>query len=390
MKKMLFWGDSPTVTTGFGNVSKNILSSLTDYFVTVLGINDRGGWKDPKIYPYPIYPTHYFPQDDEYGAIRLIRTFQGKDPEITMSVPDTFFVNIDFFVFQTIKINNVPLLDLLAQVIPKETKKIIYTPIDCDVIHDDWKSSLEFFDTIIVPTYYGRRVLRSYGIKSEVIYYPLDTENFHKKSLDDKPKNKFVIGYVGRNQWRKDLARLIHIFAKFKETHEDAYLYIHTQPQDRNQQGWDLFRLADQYGMRHGVDYYFPTDIDDNKGKERTKMIDVYNYFDVFLSTSTGEGYGLPYAEASLCEVPLLIPDNSVSQDFKDVASIYTSTDTHSFGWIDGNRIRPLGDVDSALEHLEKIYQNRKEYATKAQKAREHFLQFNNAYFRKKIVNHLQ
>ena len=42
--RVLYWGDSPTVSTGFGVVSKNLLSRFVKngYEVIVLGINHMG------------------------------------------------------------------------------------------------------------------------------------------------------------------------------------------------------------------------------------------------------------------------------------------------------------------------------------------------------------
>ena len=386
MKKLFCYGASPTVVTGLGTVSKNLLSSLSsDFEITVLGINDRGGWKDPKLYPYKIYPAIYYPFDDKWGVIRLLRYFQGKDPEIKFEEPDIFFVNNDFFLFHTIHTEEVSFYDLITKVIPPKTKKVLYTPVDSDEIYLEWLPVFGFFDEVVVPSYFGRSVLKKYLKKEvKVIYYPLDTKNYFPQENNDKPKDKFIIGYVGRNQYRKDLFRLIYIFSLFKQNHKDAFLYIHTQPKDRNNQGWDLFALANHLNLKEGRDFYFP-DVDDNKGVSVDMMRKTYNYFDVFLSCSTCEGFGLPYAEASLCEVPVLIPDNTTAYDFKQYLTVYKSGPVHSFGFIDGNRIRRLADIDDALLKLEDVYNNKEKYKQKAKKAREFFLQFSSSNIGKKF-----
>lgn len=130
------------------------------------------------------------------------------------------------------------------------------------------------------------------------------------------------------------------------------------------------------YGYYYGKDYYVPIDLDVNKGQERKKMVDVYNYFDVFLSTSTREGFGMPYAESLLCEVPIIIPDNSVALDFKPYAYIYKADRPYSFGWIDNNRIRNLANVFDTVEKLEYVYKNKEEAKKKAKKGREFFLNY--------------
>jgi hypothetical protein len=56
--KILAYGDSPVIPSGFGTVMKNIfyyLGKSGRYDIDIFGINDRGNWKDPKIYPYHVY-----------------------------------------------------------------------------------------------------------------------------------------------------------------------------------------------------------------------------------------------------------------------------------------------------------------------------------------------
>lgn len=374
--KILFWGDSPTAATGLGNVSKNLLNYLYSkgHEITVIGVNDRGGWKDPKLYPYKIYPAIYNNYLDIWGALRLINVFEGKDPEIKEEF-DVFLTNLDFFLFKELKIDGKPLLHYLLP-FKNKIKKIIYTPIDNDIIFGRWREIFFFFDKIYVPSFYSQRVLKDYNIKSEVVYYPLDKENFYPEIPKDKPKDKFIIGYVGRNQWRKDLFSLIYIFHLFKQRHPEAFLYLHTKPDDKEQEGWNILEILKHYIYFYGKDYYVPLDLNVVKGIERENMRKVYNYFDVFLSTSTGEGFGLPYAEALLCEVPVIIPNNSVAIDFKEFAYVYKVTRPHSFGWTDYNRIRYLADIEEAVEKLEYVYNHREEAKKRAKKGREFFMNY--------------
>lgn len=376
--RILYWGDSPTVATGLGNVSKNLLSHLSrNHEITVIGVNDRGGYKDPKEYPYKIYPAIYDNYYDVWGALRLINVFKKQDKEIKEESFDVFITNLDFFLFSELKVDGITLLEHLKIVMPKDIKKIIYTPIDNEIIYKKWLEVFKFFDRIYVPSYYTRNVLKKYGFNNvKVIYYPLDTQNFYPKQMPDKPKDKFVIGYVGRNQWRKDLFSLIKIFSEFKRRHKEAYLYIHTNPTDKEQQGWNLLDILKHYDLYLYQDYFVPVDLDVNKGQERKKMVDVYNYFDVFLSSSTGEGFGMPYAESLLCEVPIIIPDNTVSKEFEQFSYIYKADRPYSFGFIDYNRIRNLVNIEDGVEKLEYVYTHRKEAKEKAKRGREFFLNY--------------
>ena len=55
--KVLAYCDSPTCATGFGTVSRNVLSGLYNtgrYSIDILGINY---WGDPHGFPFRIWPT---------------------------------------------------------------------------------------------------------------------------------------------------------------------------------------------------------------------------------------------------------------------------------------------------------------------------------------------
>jgi len=375
--RILFWGDSPAVATGLGNVSKNVCDVLSkEHEITVIGVNDRGGYKDPKLYPYPIYPAIYNNYTDVWGAVRLFNALNQQDPEIPKQDFDMLFVNLDFFLFNEITISGKPLFDLIGNV---KIKKVLYTPIDNETFYPQWLLTFKFFDLIIVPSEWAKEVLikalPELKDRVEVVYYPLDTNNFFKQKPKDKPKNSFIIGYVGRNQWRKALDKLVFAFVKFKERHPNSFLYIHSNPEATSDYGWNFCDLLSHFNLYLGRDYFCPVGINENKGIERKSMRDIYNYMDVFFSASTGEGFGLPYAEASLCEVPVIIPDNTVAKEFP-LITYRSLSQSHSFGFIDYNRIRHLPDIEDGLKKLEWVYNHRQEAKEKAKQARKFFLQF--------------
>jgi len=386
--KILFWGDSPAVSTGLGNVSKNVCDILSrEHELTVIGVNDRGGFKDPKTYPYPIYPAIYNNYTDIWGAIRLYNALHKQDPEIPKEDFDLLFVNLDFFLFDEITIAGQKLFDLLQDI---KIKKVLYTPVDNEIIYSRWLPIFNFFDLILVPSSFAKEALvatdKSLEEKVKVVYYPLDTNNFFKQKPKEKDKEAFVIGYVGRNQWRKAIDKLIFTFVRFKQHHQNAFLYIHSNPQATNDYGWNFLDLLSYHKLYLGKDYFAPVGLNENKGIERKSMRDIYNFMDCFFSCSTGEGFGLPYAEASLCEVPVIIPENTVAKEFP-LITYRSLSQPHSFGFIDYNRIRYLPDIEDGLKKLEWVFNHRQEAKAKAKKAREFFLQFDKEKQAKPILS---
>lgn len=396
--KMLIHIDSPAVATGFGNVARNFLNGIIKYYPhikpTVLAINDFGGWKDPSLYPYKIYPAStYASYEDRYGFFRLLDILTGEDKEIKEEF-DILFIAYDQWMLWENKIDGKSIFEYLIEIVPQTSikRKIMWTVIDTTTLRDRWIDVMRWFDYLFVTSHFGKEIIRKKDKKlaqrTKVVYYPLDVENFYPTSQkkiiyfnEFNTKDKFVIGYVGRNQWRKDIGRLIKIFSLFKKKHNDAYLYLHSNPKEgkANFSGNFLYLLKD-FGLYLGRDYAIPPDdFTQQCGIPRQSMNDIYNSFDVFLSCSTGEGFGLPYAEAMLAGVPVIMPDNTVAREFcgnNERCLIYKNATYAYFGDWDFFRERELGDINDALEKLEWVYNNREKAKEIALKGREFMLNY--------------
>lgn len=373
--KILYHGDSPTCSTGFGNVSRHLLGGLHEkgYEITVIGINDMGGWKDPAQFPYRIYPAIYDDYKDLFGVKRLIATLAGTDPEIKDKF-DVLVLNYDFFLLQEIKLDQYTIFQYLKEIIPKSgiKKTILYTPIDNPLITKEWLDVLRFFNVLVVPSTYGKNVVTAkdpaLGKETKVIPYGLDIGEFYPLPDDDKgvaelkkmfhAEKKFIVGYVGRNQWRKDIYRVMKVFAKFHAQFPQSFLYIHAHPTSTMHDGGNLFQMGENLGLHLGLDYATPQpNFSENKGFDVTDMNKLYNMMDVFLSASTGEGFGLPMVEAQLAGVPVVAPDNTtVPELVEDKGLIYKNNNTVCFGWFDHMRERPLGDIDDALDKVKFVH----------------------------------
>ena len=361
--RILLHGDSPSVATGYGNINRLLIKELIkidkSLDFTVIGIADMGGWKDPNIYFYKIYPAIYNNYNDELGLTRLVSTLMGEDPEIHGKF-DVLIYHNDMFHLDDITIDGKKVIDWIYEVGKNVKKKIIYTLVDTDQLKLEWGYVLAAFDYIVVPTKYSRNIITKHfpDLKNRihVVQYAIDTELFYpqKKERTDG----FTIGYVGRNQWRKNIQGVISAFDMFRHKHKTGYLYLHTKAEDKGQFGCNPLELLKDKGYYLTRDYYVPTNLNVNKGVKRETMNDIYNKFDVFLSASVGEGYGMPYIEAMLAGVPVIAPDNSTVPELlgNGRGYIYKNKMGYSFGWIDYNRVKPMPDMEDALCYLEKVY----------------------------------
>jgi glycosyltransferase involved in cell wall biosynthesis len=198
-----------------------------------------------------------------------------------------------------------------------EFKLLLYTPIDSNP-DPSWFKHAKDFDQIITYTKYGfdeiQKIKRLKNL--EIIPHGFDTKNFFEQSGQKEecrkrvgiPQGKFVIGTVNKNQPRKDMANALIAFAEFKDTLPKGHnvcLYLHTYYDDPT--GVNLRTVGDKLGLVWEKDYTMPMHKKYTDGAYTlSDMNDVYNSFDVFLTTSTAEGWGLTLTEAICCKLPII------------------------------------------------------------------------------------
>lgn len=163
------------------------------------------------------------------------------------------------------------------------------------------------------------QVEKVHGIPCEYIPHAIDKENYYPLSTEKRKElrqlwgvdGKFVVGSVFRNQGRKMADRTLKTFALFAKDNPDAVLLLHTDPED-NAQVFPIGSLIQRYGLQNRVLF---TDMKYYKGWNYKDMHKVYNLMDVFLLTTSGEGFGIPTIEAQACGVPVAITDYTTSRE---------------------------------------------------------------------------
>jgi glycosyltransferase involved in cell wall biosynthesis len=167
-------------------------------------------------------------------------------------------------------------------------------------------------DTPVAMAKFGQKQVKDYyNINTKYIPHGIDIAQFYKlpdeKKIELRRKwlldDKFVIGVVARNQPRKNLDRTIKTMAILKDRIPNAILLMHMDPNDMAQQMFNLPSLIQKYGLENRVVF---TGMQAHKGFSVEKLNEVYNLMDVFLLTTSGEGFGIPIVEAMSCEVPVL------------------------------------------------------------------------------------
>jgi glycosyltransferase involved in cell wall biosynthesis len=158
-----------------------------------------------------------------------------------------------------------------------------------------------------------------YNLDTEYIPHAVDTNIFYRLSEEERNKartkygfqDKFVVGVVARNQGRKMLDRTIKAFKLFCKDKPDAVLFMHTDPYDRAGQ-FDIQALIQREGIMNRVIF---SGMNFFKGFDYKQMNEIYNVMDVFLLTTSGEGFGVPIIEAMACQVPVFATDYTTTPE---------------------------------------------------------------------------
>jgi glycosyltransferase involved in cell wall biosynthesis len=115
-------------------------------------------------------------------------------------------------------------------------------------------------------------------------------------------RDKFIVYFVGTNQWRKDLPALFRAFVEFNRKYPDAFLIPHTSamPMSPAHGGWALFNLRELTGLKNSV-------IFKNANIFTPQQMNYfYNAADVLAYPTRGEGFGLPSIEAMATKTPVI------------------------------------------------------------------------------------
>lgn len=402
--KVLVLADSPTVSTGFGVLSRNLLKELYNtgnYDFTVIGINFRGGWYDQNKFPYKIYPAMPNGYTDPYGRGLLHQVLSNRHPDIKGPF-DLVFIIQDHFILAGA---DLPQPFNVAKEIKKiqfemlkrpEYKKhlfnfIFYTPVDGNLRPYWVQDTIAMADYPVSYTEYGKREMLKYDLdkivenKLTVIPHGVSVENFYpisdveRKEFRDKyfagavKEDTFLIVNISRNQIRKDLARTLEAYAKYKKMNDKAHLYLHCKDFD---QGGDIWEIAFQLGLKEG-DFSLPGNFEVDKGVSVEELNKIYNSADCLLTTTLGEGWGFINTESMAVKKPIIAPVNSsipeifnvengdlidiegLEKNYKKFRGIPVKLGTFvNFGAVDNAVLRPTTDVNDVVMKLDWVFNN--------------------------------
>jgi glycosyltransferase involved in cell wall biosynthesis/SAM-dependent methyltransferase len=338
-KPSVLWVGDAVHATGFARCTHAVCDHLhaQGWAVNVLGMNY---WGDPHEYPYTIYPCVEPVKGyrSPFGVDRLPAAIDELRPDVVCLLNDPW--NIGAYLSSLKHATADPMPPVVAW-LAVDGENQVTAP------------SLNALDHVVVWTEFARDELRARGCAApggdllsheavDISIVPLGVDSSVFRPVDDVcspdvrrvvrdellpanvPRDAFIVGYVGRNQLRKRIDLTIEYFAHFVHTYDvdDAYLYLHVAP--TGEKGVDVAALMRYYGLKGRVVLAEP---EKGFGIPINLLRDTYRSFDVFFTTTQGEGWGLPALEAMACGVPVVAPDwSGLASWAKDAAVLVPCT----------------------------------------------------------------
>lgn len=251
-----------------------------------------------------------------------------------------------------------------------------YVPVDHSPVSQMITSRLQTAFRVITPSRHGQRELMNAGFTSTYIPHGVDSNIF--RPLDKKVCKKlwyldeddFTVMFVGRNQSRKMIPRVLRAYKLFRERNPDIkshmMLWTDVIPPKASVEGVvglgvadvgvNLIYEIDRLGLNESVVWPDPSavreGIPDWAGDNGQDMVKLYNAADVLISLS-GEGFWLPGIEAQACGVPVICADYASTPEICG-AGYTVPVDDYVILNTPGTRY-PICSLDKSAEALTKI-----------------------------------
>lgn len=295
MKRKLLWLGDAACETGFSRITHKVVPVLAeDWDISILAINYTGD-SHPLQKEYELFATD--PWRDPFAYRRL-------GPITTRVKPDVVFLLTDpWHVPHYVKAaGNAPAIASLA-----------VDGMNCAGRGLNGLAGAIFWTDFGegqagLGGYMGNSWVVPLGVDLD-IYKPRDRVHA-RKALGLPPglhEKGFIVGNVNRNQPRKYLDHTIAWFAEWVHENKipDAYLYLHVLK--TGDQGWDLVQLAEFYKITSRLIYPDPPSV--SHGVSELALAHTYAAFDVQVTNTQGEGFGLTTLEGMACGIPQIVPD---------------------------------------------------------------------------------
>lgn len=359
---MLWVSNSPNAPTGYGNQTALFTPriSAAGFPITLFSFYGREGGGRMVNGDGLIELARF---DDLYGQDVLQAHYDATGSRL-------LFTLIDFWVYLNVDLSGMkiaawlPIDDMPMKWANTEAIKQVHYPIAMSQFGLNQLRLAGRNDALYCPHGVDTNVFAP-GDRAEArqkIGLMLNTDLSDKYLIIDNAANKGVPS-------RKNFAGLFLTFSEFIKAHEDAVLYIHTDPVAGH--GENLRRYVELYGLQGKV--FFPPRYHYRDNRLPAEMLnDLYNAGDVMLHLALGEGFGIPCVEAQASGCPTIVTDATAMTELCGAGWTVKAYPV-AMGAEGSFMFNPL--VSKALERLEEAYANRDD-VTIRETVREFSLQY--------------
>lgn len=308
--KLLWYGETPYIETGSGQIAKHLLPVFQQLFDTITLVPINQWWTQPNL-----------PEN-----LEIVEVTEGDDVWNIQSAKRCIMADGYDVLFLTTDINRID--DLRAEIEHARTRGVpvvIYAATDSNVYSPRFHSILELADAAVLYSNWSQRLVNMLlpDVETSVIYLGSEPDSLYPLSQEERRKARselfgieddetFLVLNVNRNQVRKDLARSMAAFHLFHIKCPNSMLYMHAKQEDC---GGNLPFQAMALGLRvrkPAEVIFCPEAYNVTGGCSRADLNRIYNAADVAISTATGEGWGLTTTEAMAAGTPFIGPNNTV------------------------------------------------------------------------------
>lgn len=204
----------------------------------------------------------------------------------------------------------------------------VWAPVDHDPAPE---RVVEFFKASgavpVAMSLHGKAQLEAAGLEPLYVPHGVDTDALKPINRIDArksiglPEEAFVVGMVAANKdnpSRKAFPECLAAFKAFREKHEDAVLYLHTEATGVIG-GVNLVNLVKNMGIPQEAVNYAPQYLYATGKLDASFMRKAYGAMDVLLSPSYAEGFGIPIIEAQACGTPVIAQDFTAMSQVAEV-----------------------------------------------------------------------
>jgi len=352
---VLWISESPRLHTGHGRVAHEITRRLAGTGRYELGIL---GWAvEPPLESGAGY-TEFPPGAQPWSPTRVNQVIEEFGPDVVVTSGPLSALGM---------MGTVPLREVVSWV--------GYAFFEASPLATESRAALGGMDRAVVPSRWCQSVLAGGhpdearpGPAVRLIRLGVDTHTFRPRpdrevlraALD--LEDRFVIGCVAANDFRKQIPILVKAFAVLAECHREALLYLHMDPDGP---GWRLPELVRRYGVENRV--AFTRGLAGPMGIASGALNVLYNLFDVMALPTMGEAFGLPILEAMAAGIPVIATAcSSVTELVEGRGELVAVRDWVTMNW--DNAEYALADVDDLVAKLTRLHGDqdlRKEYSRK-------------------------